>query len=362
MKLPSLLALALGVAALVGCGAKAPQEDRARTALLEETYERLHERLAKAAAREPLVASALHARGQVVLAIRSRLIEEIAGTVAQRYLDRVTVDLGDVEAHGSGELNKKTLLGRVKVGQWNVSVDVRDLAGHLRAGQPRVSLRGRDLIEVALPVDVQETQGDATLRFSWESAGLASLVCKNFDLTREIHGRVLAQRHLVAGALRLRNTGESLVATPVFPDRRIRLRMDLTAGSWSVVEAALRSEDTAGKCGTLMDPEKGLARLKALAASGIQVRLPDVLFRAVSLPARLQTSVEVSRRTVGLRLTAESLRIESATLWSSVSLQVTDRPGAPLTSLTRRLSRIEQTPRAQALMLGDIGIPVLKAP
>jgi hypothetical protein len=82
----------------------------------------------------------------------------------------------------------------------------------------------------------------------------------------------------------------------------------------------------------------------------------------VSLPARLQTSVEVSRRTVGLRLTAESLRIESATLWSSVSLQVTDRPGAPSTSPTPRLSRIEQTPRAQALMLGDIGIPVLKAP
>jgi len=45
----------------------------------------------------------------------------------------------------------------------------------------------------------------------------------------------------------------------------------------------------------------------------------------VSLPARLQKSVEVNGRTVGLRLTAASLRIERATLWSSVSLQVTDR-------------------------------------
>ena len=132
LKACSRFALALGVVALAGCGTRAPQADRARMALLEQTNERLHERLAKAAGREPLVASALQARGQVVLAIRSRLIEEIAATVARGYLDRVTVDLSHIEAHGSGELEKKTLLGRVKVGEWSVSVDVGDLVGHLR--------------------------------------------------------------------------------------------------------------------------------------------------------------------------------------------------------------------------------------
>jgi len=197
--------------------------------------------------------------------------------------------------------------------------------GHLRAGSPRVRLRGPDLVDVDLPVDVQETEGDATLRFRWDSAGLANAVCKDFELTREIRGRVLAQRHHVAGALRLRNDdGERLTATPVFADRRIQLRLDLTARSWGVVEAALRSQDTSGKCGALMDPDKGLVRLRALAARGIKVRLPDSIFRTVSLPARLQKSVRVSQRDVGVRLTAESLRVEGATLWSSVSLKVTD--------------------------------------
>ena len=81
-----------------------------------------------------------------------------------------------------------------------------------------------------------------------------------------------------------------------------------------------------------MDPDKGLVRLRALAARGIRVRLPDSIFRAVSLPARLQKSVKVSQRTVGLRLKAESLRIETATLWSSVSVQVetNTKPGAGL--------------------------------
>jgi hypothetical protein len=308
--------------ALEGCAAKDLRDDSARMAVLEEAHGRLHERLEKAAAKEPLVASASADRGQVMLAIRSGLIEELAGNVARRYLDQVTVDLSEVEGHSSGELRKKTFLGRIKVGEWSVRFDLGSLTGHLRAGSPRVSLRGPDLIDVELPVDVQEAEGDAILRFGWDSAGLANVVCRDFELTREIRGRVLAQRHLVSGALRLHNTGESLTATPVFPDRRIRLKLDLTARSWAVVEAALRSQDTSGKCGTLMDPDKALVLLRALAARGIEIHLPDSIFRTVSLPARLQESVKVGQRTVGLRLTAESLRVETGTLWSSASLHV----------------------------------------
>ncbi len=236
------------------------------------------------------------------------------------------MDLREVEGHSSGEMRKKTFFGRIKVGEWSVNFDLGDLVGHLHAGTPRVSLRGPDLIEVEVPVDVQETEGSATLRLNWDSSGLANAVCKDFELTREIRGRVLAQRHVVSGALRLHNTGDRVTATPVFPDRRIRLKLDLTSRSWGAVEAALRSQDTSGKCGTLMDPDKGLKHLRALAARGIRVRLPDSIFRAVTFPARLHEVVKVNERPVGLRLRAESLRVQSATLWTSVSVQVQARP------------------------------------
>jgi hypothetical protein len=123
-------------------------------ASLEREYDRLRERLEKAAATEPLVASAFADPGQVVLAIRSGLIEELAGNVARRYLDRVTVDLSEVEGHSSGELRKKTLFGRIRVGDWNVSVDLGAWP-YLRAGS-RVAARP-DLVDVELLVDVQET-------------------------------------------------------------------------------------------------------------------------------------------------------------------------------------------------------------
>ena len=308
MRAASSLAFALAVAALGACGPKAPHDDPARMASLKDTYERLHERLEKATSTEPLVASAFADRGQVVLAIRSGLIEELAGNVARRYLDRVTVDLSEVEAKSSGELRRKTFLGRVKLGEWRVSIELGDVVGDLRAGSPRVGLRPPDLIDVQVPVDVQETEGEATLHFGWDSAALVNVVCKDFELTREIRGRVLPQRHLLSGALRLQNTGEGLTATPVFPDRRIQLKLDLTARSWAVVEAALRSQDTFGKCGLVMDPDKGLVRLKERAAKGITVHLPESIFRTVRLPARLHKSVKVGPREVGVRLTAESLR------------------------------------------------------
>jgi hypothetical protein len=321
LKAASGHALAMVAVALVGCSPKDRHDDPVRMKL-KDTYAQLHQQLEKAAVSEPLVALAFADHGQVVLAIRSGLIEELAGNVARRYLDRVTLDLRGVEAHGSGELRKKTLLGRMKLGDWTVSVDLGDLKGDLRAGSPRVRLRGPDLIEVELPVEVQETEGDATLRFGWDSAALANVVCKDFELTREIHGRVLAQRHRLSGALRLANTGESLTVTPVFPDREVALKLDLTARSWGVVDAALRSQDSFGKCGTLMDPDKGLEGLKELAASGIKIRLPRSIFRTVSLPAHMQRSVKVNQRTVALGVKAESLCIDTATLWSSVSVQV----------------------------------------
>lgn len=326
MRAAGRAALVLVSLALAGCARPAARDDPARLAALKLTYDQLHQRLERATAREPLVAAAFADRGQIALALRAGLVEELAGQVARRYLDRVTLDLTDLQVHGSGKLRKRTFLGRVKVGEWDVSVDLGRLVGDLRAGAPRVGLRAPDLVEIELPVDVAETEGEATLRLGWDSAGLASLVCKDFELTRAIRGRVLAQRHLLAGALRLRNDGENLTATPVFPDRRLRLKLDLAPASWAEVEAALRSQDSPGKCGTLMDPEAGLARLKKLAARGIGVHLPDCIFRTVSLPAHLQKSVAVGPRTVALAVTAESLRIESGSLWTSASVQVQASP------------------------------------
>jgi hypothetical protein len=183
------------------------------------------------------------------------------------------------------------------------------------------------LIDIDLPVDVEETPGDAILHFDWDSSGVANAVCRDFQATRTIHGRVLPQRHVLSGSLQLKNTGGRLTEVPLFPNREIRMGLDLNPESWALVEEALQSEDHFGKCGLFMEASDGLAFLKRLAATGVAVKLPASIFRIVDLPARVQESVSVNRRKISLGLTAESLRVEPATLWSSVS--VTVKAGTP---------------------------------
>lgn len=326
MKPSYRLPIALAASLLPACGFQSDRGAPKRIEKLKAEYSELHKRFETAVANEPLVASAFNDQGQVVLAIRSGLIEELAGSIASRYLDRVTVDLADVKAHGKGKLDKQTFLGKVKLGDWDVRVELGTMLGHLRAAQPVVSLRPPDLVEIELPVDIEESSGDATLHFTWDSAGMANAICKDFETTQAIKGRVLPQRHILKGALRLANAGGRLTETPLFPNRGIRLRMDLTPESWAAVDKALRAQDTFGKCGMFADAADGIAFLRALAAKGIEVNLPDSIFRAVDLPARVQESVLVNQRPVGLRLTAESLRIDTATLWSSASVQVQGSP------------------------------------
>ena len=103
---------------------------------------------------------------------------------------------------------------------------------------------------------------------------------------------------------------------------KIQVQMDLTPESWAALEKTLREQDTLDKCGMFTKASDGMTFLKELAAKGISVKIPDKIFRAVDLPAQLQQSVEVNKRPIGLRLSAQSLRVDTATLWTSASVQV----------------------------------------
>jgi len=325
------LAAGLFAVGFAGCRtAPGPEVEAARLASLRRIYDDLHGRLEQAVAQDPLAKRVFADRGQVVVAIRSGLIEELAGTVAQRYLDRVSLDLTSVEARDEGAIHKDTFLGRMKVGEWAVDIDITDLRISLEAGKPKVSLRADDRVEIELPVDVKESEGRVSIRFSWDSKSLAKIVCKDFDLTRDLRGRVLPQRHVLSGALHIGSAGDSLSLTPLFPDRKIPLKVDLTPSSWEAVEAALRTQNTTDRCGTLMKPDNLVARLRELAAKGIKVGIPESIFRAAHLPAHLEQAVKIGDRTVNLTVKSEGLTVLPQLLWTSASAHVRQlAPPAP---------------------------------
>ena len=316
----------LSVALSSGCHRPIAAGDPAKIAALRHIYDQLHVRFENAAAREPILARAEADPGQIIVAVRSGLLEELAGSVAQRYLDHVTLDLARVKAHSSGEVKKKTFLGSLTIGEWKVAVEINSLMGDLRSGAPKMTLLPPNRVGIRIPIEVRETTGTATLQFSWDSKALANALCRDFTITRVIEGRVLPQVHEVQGAFELRNQGGHLTATPVFPDKKVDLRLDLTAPSWAALERDLEAQNTAGKCGAFIKREQALSFLRGLAARGIGVRIPRSVFRTVTLPAQLSESVLVRERQVALSVSAESLRVEKDMLWSSAAVSVRKDP------------------------------------
>jgi hypothetical protein len=327
---PGLAALA-AAGFLVACpGDTARPESSATLAHLRATHARLHTRLEAAVARDAIANRAFKDPGQIVVAMRSDWVEELMVRVAAQYLDRVVLDLASVEARAGGSLEAGTFLGRLTVGHWRVEVTVESLHGVLSAGTPTLSFENQGLLQVNVPAKVRPTPGRVSIRFFWDSAGLANVVCKDFELTRDLDGSVVAQTHELAGAVRFSTEEGAVVAVPSFPDRRVALRMDLSTPSWAVVEAALRSQDRGGRCGLLMKPEEILDKLRALADRGIGVTLPERIFRTVRLPTRVEKSVEVGDQTVGVTVAIGRLTSSPELLWSSASVAVSSsEPSTP---------------------------------
>ena len=303
--------------------------DRSRTTAaavrllrLRASHERLHQKLETALAQHPVATRAFADPGQIVVAIHSRWIEELMTRVARQYLDQVTLDLASVEAGSTGRIDKDSFLGHFKVGDWRVDIVIDSLRGVLTAGQPRLAFRGPDLLQIELPVDVREALGQVSIRFAWDSSSMANAVCKDFELSRTLAGSVTSQTHEIKGALRLSSKEGSIVAVPLFPDRTLALRVAFPPESWAIVDSALRSQDSLGRCGLLLKPDVVVAKLHDLADRGIKVTLPHSVFRTIRLPARIERSVEIAVHKVGVEVSAERLWFDHQVLWSSASVRV----------------------------------------
>jgi hypothetical protein len=219
---------------------------------LQRIHDELHARLETGVGCDPIAVRALADPGRIVIAVRAGVIEDLTARVAHQYLQRVTLDLGTLKAQADGDVRKDTIIGRKRVGTWAVAVVIHDLVGRLRAGRPRLDF-AHNVLDVELPVEVQPASGRIGLHFSWDSESVVNLVCKDFEVTLELDGRIPRQSHVLRGRIELAADDRALTATPLVHGPPIPLRIDRTPGSWSKVEATLRSQDTLGRCGMFLD-------------------------------------------------------------------------------------------------------------
>jgi len=284
-------------------------QGRAEHARLRKDFERL-------AARDAVVSEALAQGGDVILGVRPALVQELVGQVAARYLDRVVLDLPlEAHVHDSGELKVGTFLGRLDAGTWTLDVTIHRVHGRLRARNPRVAAGPDNTLRLEVAVVLEEAHGSATVHFAWESHSLAKVVCRDFELTRRLEGRVLSDEYTVTGGFQLSAGPESLRAEPVFPPRMFRVHVDLSKESWGQVRAAIDEQDQILRCGLALDPETLMAKLRDRLHEGFDLKLPRSLFRPIDFPASVRESATIEDRRVDLAVRTRGLKVTPGAVW-----------------------------------------------
>jgi hypothetical protein len=310
-------------------GAGEPPASEGRLAGLRRERDALRARLDSLAKGDPLLAEVPVSGGEVGVALRSAFVQELMEEVTRHYLDDVTIDLTrEIRVSEEGQVKKKTPLGTLTAGEWRVQLTVHRVRGKLRAKPPRVAFGAGNRVQLAVPVVLEGARGWATVRFQWDARSLASIVCRDFELTQDLSGSVVRREYPISGDFVLSADGEALEARPAFGEQRFRIQVDLSRESWADVQRALESQDKLHKCGLALRPEEVLPRLQELGRDGFEIRLPRSIFRTVRLPAGVRRSVAVEQRQVELAVAAGDLRLDPQALWYWAEVRTRVQPAS----------------------------------
>jgi hypothetical protein len=187
-------------------------------------------------------------------------------------------------------------------------------------GAPAVAY-ARNEVQVALPVRLEEGEGQATVRFRWTSKGLAaSLVCGDVDVTRSIDAAVLPEDYEVQGAFAVSAEGETIELRPHFPDLAMRVAVDPSEEAWAVVDAVIR--DRPRGCEIALDQVDVKQRLAGMLGRGFDVKVPQSIFKTIRLPLGASRTVELPGLTLTLRVKPAGVLVADDRVWYGADVSV----------------------------------------
>jgi len=315
-----LVALILAVALAGGWGcARRPspaevQAWNAEIAALQAEQDSLRSRAAELVAADPRIQQL--PKGDVVISIPTSFLRNVIERVFADVADNATLNLGGIKAHVAKKVKKI-----ITIGEFVVDVDIHEVIAHLEPGQPKVDF-GNNIVSMSLPVKVREGHGKATVHFLWNGKNVADLTCGDMDVTRTLTADVIPARYVVAGRLKLAITENKVVCSPVFPETRVRIKVEPTKASWAAIDSLLAEKH--GVCGWVLDKVDVPTLLAGIVEEkGFNVKLPINKIRPFMLPGGVTDSVQVGDRTILVSTKMNTIRIDPDAIWygADVALQ-----------------------------------------
>jgi hypothetical protein len=325
MRAHSITSLALVGVVVIGaslsCRAredrKTPEQLRAGLAALEKERDELRAQLGELIASDPRLAGM--PEQPVRIGVPTVLAREMITKTVTGFVDQVALELRNIKVKKSGKVKKV-----VTIGTYDLKVLINEISGKLKTGTPDVRFGGNQ-VALHLPVQVASGTGRATIDFVWDGKNISGAVCGDMEITQEVSGSVKPSDYKVEGALHLTATSEQILASPKFPEVRIRITVAASEESWAEVQKILDSKE--GACGFVLDKVSVPKILLALLDKGFNVRLPTEKIKPIAIPVGIEPTMEVKGRTVDLALTVGHLKITEHMIWLGAEVAVTIEPG-----------------------------------
>ena len=324
MRAHSITSLALVGVAVIGASLacrsredrKTPEQLRAELAALEKERDDLRAKLGELIASDPRLAGM--PEQPVRIGVPTVLAREMITKTVTGFVDQVALELRNIKVKKSGKVKKV-----VTIGTYDLKVLINEISGKLKTGTPDIRFGG-DQVALDLPVQVASGTGRATIDFVWDGKNISGAVCGDMEITQEVSGSVKPSDYKVEGTLHLTATAEQILASPKFPEVRIRIRVAASEDSWAEVQKILDSKE--GVCGFVVDKVDIRKILLALLDKGFNVRLPTEKIKPIAIPVGIQPTMEVKGRTVNLALKVGHLKITEHMIWLGAEVAVAIEP------------------------------------
>lgn len=290
-----------------------PEQIQLEIAALEKERDLLRARVDRLIVREPRLEGM--PKTPLRVAVPTSLARELIEKVTTGFVDQVTLVLTNLKVRKSGTVKKVVTLGA-----YELAVDIDRVSGQLKTATPELRFGGNK-VTLALPVSVASGGGRATIRFKWDGKSVAGATCGDLEVEQVVTGKVKPNRYPVQGTLLLTATAEQILASPKFPQIKIKLEIEPSAESWAAVQKILDSKRT-GACGFALDRIDVLKIVRGIVEKGFDVRLPTEKIKPMAVPVGIEPTMNVRGRSVALDIRLGGLAITEHTLWLGANVAV----------------------------------------
>jgi hypothetical protein len=314
-----------------------PPPSAARLAELKAERDALQARVRDALIEQGGKSVADAPRAGLMLGIPTSFTSSILEQVVTGLFGETTLTLRNLKVHKEGDVKAKMLIRKKRLGAFVLDVNIHEIQGILRPGKPVLQF-GRNRVDLTLPVQLAEGQGNADLRFQWDSkANTAKIVCGDIDVTKKVHGGVIPEDYKVTGNFTIAAKGEAILLRPAFPDLAVRIFVDPSEQAWAVVDEVIKQQ-RAG-CEIALNKVDIKQVLGNILGRGFNVKIPQKIFKPIKLPAGVSQSLEVQGIQLALQVKPTGILVARERIWYGADINLESKrpqasPEAPVAPAT----------------------------